>query len=271
MIELRGLNQEQITSMIPATPIIVGYRGSIAHGMYVPSSDPSSIDDKDLMSVCIPPLSYYFGFENHGFGDRGVKEKAIAEWDSVAYELKKFVSLLVKSNPNVLSLLWLEPNYYVHVSPEGRTLIDGRRMFVSKKIYHAFTGYAYGQLHRMQHQAFEGYMGEKRKQLVEKHGYDTKNAAHCIRLLRLGIEFLNEGTLYVDRSKKDGPELLAIKRGEWTLNKVKSEAERLFKRAEEVYDQSQLPAEPNKDQVNELLMQILKPHFFCEWRRMDAE
>ncbi len=262
MIELRGLNQEEISRMIPETPVLVGYRGSIAHGMYVPNSDPRSIDDKDIMSVCVPPLDYYFGFENHGFGDRGVKEFAYMEWDSVAYEIKKFAGLLVKSNPNVLSLLWLEREHYIHVSAEGRALIDARQLFVTKKIYHAFTGYAYGQLHRMTHQAYEGYMGQKRKALVEEHGYDTKNAAHCIRLLRVGIEYLREGRLYVDRSKTDGPQLLEIKRGEWTLEQVKAEAERLFKRAEEVYDVCLLPNEPNRKDVNDLLMQILKPHFF---------
>src|ERR1035441_7341928 len=29
-----------------------------------------------------------------------------------------------------------------------------------------------------------GYLGDKRKNLVLEHGYDAKNAAHCIRLLR---------------------------------------------------------------------------------------
>jgi hypothetical protein len=56
--------------------------------------------------------------------------------------------------------------------------------------------------------------------------YDSKNAAHLIRLLRMGIEFLIEGAMYVERA--DGPELLEIKRGGWTLGKVKAEAERLF-------------------------------------------
>lgn len=262
MIELRGLNDEEVARLIPAKPILVGYRGSIAHGMYVPNSDPKSIDDKDIMSVHIPDLTYYFAFDNQGFGDRGVREAMYGEWDAVAYELKKFVGLLAKSNPNVLSLLWLEPQFYLYVSPEGRALLDSRQLFVTKKIYHAFTGYAYGQLHRMTHQAFEGYMGTKRKQLVEQHGYDTKNAAHCIRLLRVGIEYLSEGRLYVDRSKKDGPQLLEIKRGEWTLEQVKTEAERLFKRAEEIYDRCALPTEPDMKQVNELLMQILGPHFW---------
>lgn len=261
MIQLRGLNQDQIREMIPSTAILVGYRGSIAHGMYVPKTDPNSIDDKDLMSVCIPPLYYYFGFETCGFGDRGTSDRFIGEWDSVAYELKKFVGMLAKSNPNVMSLLWLNPIYYVHVAREGQTLIDFRNLFVSKKIYHAFTGYAHGQIHRMTHQAFEGYMGAKRKGLVEKYGYDTKNAAHCIRLLRMGIEFLNEGVLYVDRSQMDGPQLLDIKRGQWTLAEVQAEADRLFRRAEECYDRSTLPREPNAGAVNDLLTSMLRSHF----------
>ena len=43
-----------------------------------------------------------------------------------------------------------------------------------------------------------GYMGQKRRELVRRVGYDAKNAAHLIRLLRMGIEFLTEGTLHVE-------------------------------------------------------------------------
>jgi len=52
-------------------------------------------------------------------------------------------------------------------------------------------------------------MGAKRKSLVEKFGYDTKNAAHLILLLRMGIEFLSVGVLHVKRH--DAQELLEIK------------------------------------------------------------
>ena len=45
-----------------------------------------------------------------------------------------------------------------------------------------------------------GYMGQKRRELVRRVGYDDKNAAHLIRLLRMGIEFLTEGTIYVERA-----------------------------------------------------------------------
>lgn len=237
--------------------IIVAYRGSISHGMYVPSNDPNSIDDKDVMSVCIPPISHYFGLKE--FGSRGTREVWKGEWDIVVYEVLKFVRLVAKGNPNVLSMLWLEPNYYLDLKPEGELLIKNRGLFVGRHVFHSFSGYAHSQLHKMTRLAFEGYMGEKRKQLVEKHGYDTKNAAHLIRLLRMAIEFLNEGQLHVMRP--DAQQLLEIKGGEWTLEQVKDEASRLFKRAEEAYDRSTLPVEPDREKVNALCVDILRMHF----------
>ena len=119
-------------------------------------------------------------------------------------------------------------------------------------------GYATQQLYKMEHQAFQGYMGDKRKRLVEKHGYDTKNAAHLIRLLRMGIEFLRDGELIVDRGGYDATELLANKNGEWSLERVKSESDRLFKRAEEVYDRSTLPQRPDREKVNELCVEMVR-------------
>jgi predicted nucleotidyltransferase len=172
------------------------------------------MDDKDIMGVCINPLTDYFGL-GQTLGKRSVHEKMIAPWDAVTYEIRKYVSLLAKCNPNVLSLLWLRPEHYMTIEPAGQLLIDNRDMFVSKMIYHSFSGYAHGQLHRMTHfgdNAYKtGYMGAKRKALAEEHGFDRKNAAHCIRLLRMGIGFLNEGVLHVWR--EDARELLDIKTG----------------------------------------------------------
>lgn len=234
-----------VTERVPWA-VLGGYRGSIAHGTYEPNSEPESIDDKDLMYVVVPSDSYYTGIDN--FGSKGTIEFQHEDWDVVAYEARKMISLLLKGNPNVLSLLWLPDERYVLRSRAGDHLIENREAFVSKQVYHSFNGYAYGQLHRMTHGANLGYMGAKRKGLVERFGYDTKNAAHLIRLLRMGIEFLNEGQLYVER--RDARQLLEIKHGEWSLDLVKAEADHLFKRAEEAYDRSTLPAQPDWKRAN---------------------
>lgn len=232
--------------------ILMGYRGSIAHGTYVPNSNPNSIDDKDVMGIVIPELKYYFGL--YEWGNRGTREIMKDEWDIVLYEVRKFIGLLAKGNPNVLSLLWLEENDYIHKTEIGELLIQNRDLFATRQVYHSFVGYAHGQLHRMTHYKFEGYMGQKRKTLVEKYKFDCKNASHLIRLLRMGIEFLREGYLYVKR--QDATQLLEIKHGEWSLEKVKEEADRLFKRAEIAYDQSTLPARPDMGKINDLCVEM---------------
>ena len=251
---IKGLSDEQAQALFPDNLIFLGYRGSIAHGMYVPQNDPMSIDDKDLMGIFIAPIEHYLGF-----GRFDHKEAFIDEWDVVNYELRKFFNLLLKSNPNVLSLLWLPKKHIVYQHDSAKMLFEKRDIFVSKLAYTSFIHYAQSQLKKMTHFNFDGYMGKKRKELVEQFGYDTKNAAHLIRLLRMGIEFLYNGFMQVERT--DAEELLAIKKGQWTLEEVKSEAEELFIKADESYKKSTLPDLPVRDSAEKLLMKMIKKYY----------
>jgi len=257
LMKISGLSEKETHELIPHTPILVGYVGSIAHNTFIPSTESDSTDDKDIMGVVLGPKEIYIGLSNFEATSRFLRE-----YDVVTYEFRKYVRLLLKSNPNVLSLLWLEPNLYIHKDWRGDLLVQNRHFFVSKAIYKSFTGYAYGQLKQMEAFNKEGYMGEKRRALVEKYSYDTKNASHLIRLLRMGIEFLNEGELYVSRHDRD--DLIAIKRGEWSLEKIKREAERLFRRAEEAYDRCNLPAKADFDKVASLVEEIVYKHLLGE-------
>ena len=234
--------------------LLLGYRGSIAHNMYIPNSDPNSIDDIDTMGVFLFPKESYLGL-NSG---KETIEEFIDKYDMVFYEFKKFIRLLLKSNPNVLGMLWLQPNHYLYRTDIGQMLIDDRDIFTSKLVYKSFTGYAYSQLKRMTHNSTKGYMGKKRKALIEKYSYDCKNASHCIRLLKMGIEFLSSGELNVFRH--DAPMLLEIKRGEWSLEQVRKEAERLFNLADEAYIRSNLPEKPNYEKANKTVMEVIMGH-----------
>jgi hypothetical protein len=67
--------------------------------------------------------------------------------------------------------------------------------------------------------------------------------------------FLPKSTLYVERA--DGPDLLSIKRGEWPLEKVKAESERLFQLAQEAKIRSSLPPEPDRDRAEKLCVKMI--------------
>jgi len=226
------------------------YMGSHSHNTYVPKDDPDSIDDVDIMGVVIPPPRQSIGLREW---EHWTIQKD--ELDAVFYSLRKLVGLLLKANPNVVGLLWLKPDLYIHRHPAFIRLIEQRDIFSSKVAFDAFAGYATAQLKKMQSQAFQGYMGAKRKALVEKVGYDAKNAAHAIRLLRMGTEFLETGALRVFR-EEDAEEIRAIKRGEWTLEQVQSEAGRGFEKAREAKERSRLPERPDFGAAEQALLDI---------------
>lgn len=303
----------------PERTFYLAYRGSVAHGMYVPPENPDSIDDIDLMGFVFGDLSVYFGLSE--WGSRGTKEVKAGRYDVVLYEARKAVSLLLQGNPNIMSMLWVKPVDRLVQSESAKRLIENRHLFMGKHIYNAFAGYARQQLEKMEtrdpaelreylavtaelkfrgkhpnHKGEEipypqgsdsptrgetrdvmnwseekliarlthfhkkgeniGYMGDKRKQLVLRHGYDSKNAAHLIRLLRMCVEFMRTGEMVVFRP--DAKELLDIKAGKWNLDEVKRVSSDLFAESKAARDASKLPSEPDRVGAERLLVEMIR-------------
>lgn len=94
-----------------------------------------------------------------------------------------------------------------------------------------------------------------RSELEEKYGYDTKHAMHLVRLLRMGVEALTEGKLYVRRP--DAEELLSIRSGSWTYEQIVEYAERMDKMVrEELYTTTKLPKKPDIHMAAQLVLDI---------------
>tara|TARA_R100001530_G_scaffold1886_1_gene3244 strand:- start:19733 stop:20512 length:780 start_codon:yes stop_codon:yes gene_type:complete len=255
-MEINLKNKAELVT--PPGLIIFGFRGSVAHGMYIPGTDPDSIDDIDLMGVFINPKEHYLGFSR-----KEDFERFEGQYDVVCYELRKFISLLMKCNPNVMSLLYLEKDHMEYTTPLGQRLIDNRDLFASKIAYNSFCGYAHSQLSRMEKSTYKGYMGSKRKELVDRYGYDCKHAAHLIRLLKMGTEFLQFGKLYVNREDRgDADELLGVKRGKYKLKAIQEWADELFLQINNANRFSNLPDKPDKEKIEKLLIEILEEHFY---------
>jgi len=235
--------------------ILRGFRGSIAHNTYEPTV---TRDDKDIMGIFVPPEEVVFGIDNMETIERFIEEKLSQKktvvWDIVYYSLPKYLRLILKQNPNVIMLLWLSEKHYLKKTSLGQKLIANREKLISKQCYDSFCGYAHGQLHRMIHHTPTGKMGAKRKALVEKFGYDTKNASHLIRLLKMGLETLTTGTMQVERP--DNNMLLEIKRGEWELKKVLEYSDKLFQLLDEALVRSELPNRVDKHFINILCEEI---------------
>ena len=238
--------------------IMAGFRGSIAHGLTIkPEEDTMyGIDDVDTFEVYSYPREYYLSLESY-YHRAEVKEVKEGEKDDVQYEIRKTFHLLSNCNPNVMTYLYNKPEHYFSVSEGGKLLLKHRDLFLSKRrIYMAYSGYAYTQLKKLQSGAYRGYMGSKRKAIVDEIGYDTKNAMTLIRILRNGQEFLSEGGMECFRTK-DREELLNIKKGKLTMDELIKLSDDEFHKNEEAYKTSKLPEENNRNKINELLVDIL--------------
>jgi predicted nucleotidyltransferase len=128
-----GISKENI--------ILLGYGGSQAYGTETPESD------YDYKGLLVPPIRFYLSpFQS-------VEQVAWAnkpEEEGVIYAIQKFLSLAAKSNPNMIELLFLDPNDYYIMTPEGEKLIQNRNLFLSQKAVFSFCGYAISQLKRIE-------------------------------------------------------------------------------------------------------------------------
>jgi|GEM_PF-188613 len=139
-IQMNRIEVEQRT-------ILLGLAGSHAYSLNRPDSD------YDYRGVFIASKRYYLGFDEIEQKDSGWDEAGIFPFldgnqDTVIYELRKILHLLASGNPNVLELLWL--GYYPILTPVGQHLINHRQLFLSKKVKHTYSGYAFAQIKKME-------------------------------------------------------------------------------------------------------------------------
>ncbi|MEZ4224732.1 MAG: nucleotidyltransferase domain-containing protein [Polyangiaceae bacterium] len=105
------------------------------------------------------------------------------------------------------------------------------------------------------YQAWKTQRNPARAALERLHGYDTKHAMHLIRLMRMGLEVLEQGDLRVRRD--DARELSAIRDGALTFDELLAQAESLRSRMEAAARSSSLPADVDPARVDELVQELI--------------
>lgn len=223
---------------------LAGIVGSHAYGTASPDSD------LDVMAVFTGDSSDYIGLSR----GQGSIQKETEFFDNNYLEIRKFFTLALKANPNVLPLFYLRyPQDYLKVNSFGQMILEAREHLATKRVYTTFCGYARGQINRMDTSTEK--LGAKRKELRKKFGYDTKFAYHTIRLLKTAHKFLLTGEMEIYRH--DASELLSIRNGALKKREFLRYANSLFADLEEAVKKSPLPDEPNYKAVDEICQAIV--------------
>jgi len=150
--------------------------------------------------------------------------------------------------------LFVSINCVFHSTQIGNMVRDNRKLFLSKRVWFKFKGYAYGQMHKLDGKEPTG----KRKESVDKYGFDVKYAYHIVRLMNECQQILTDGDVDLQRSKE---ELKSIRRGEWTEQRIKEYFESSLPGLEDIYKKSTLPEHPPEDKIKKLLLECLESHY----------
>ena len=240
------------------TIILAGVRGSDAHGSKLPEGHPRATDDVDTFGVSVQPIDWYLGIQGYHSQARQSWDTAGERYDHLIHDVRKFFHLLTKGNPNVHCWLWANPEDIVTVTDAGRLILDAREMFLSRLCFNALAGYATAQMHKMDRKRYQGYQGKKRKLLVDELGYDVKHAAHCVRLLNMGIELARTGRMSTRRPEGEAATLREIKAGDWPYRRTERLCNHLWGEFRVAEAQSDLPETLDRERIAALLVEVIR-------------
>ena len=101
----------------------------------------------------------------------------------------------------------------------------------------------------------------ERFELNKGYNYDGKNCCACIRLMTMAKELSEGQGMKLDRTEIDRDLLLSIKNHALTFDQVISKMDELESSMKDSFSKSNLPDEPDRDLLEDILVQIRKNHY----------
>jgi hypothetical protein len=226
--------------------------GSTLHGIAV----QDGLEDLDLMAIAIETQRQMCGFYQedtwtHRTKPMGVRSEA-GDVDYVCYGLRKFLSLATKGNPSILLALFAPDQFIRKIDEYGEQLRSLAPNIVSKQCFAPFRGYM-----RQQHERLINIRGGKhatRPELVERYGYDTKYAAHILRLGLQGVEILSTGRLTLPLPDEDRELLIKVRTGGFSLAEISIQITAIEEKLIAAFERSPLPEKPDMKAVQQWML-----------------
>jgi hypothetical protein len=101
----------------------------------------------------------------------------------------------------------------------------------------------------------------KRPELIDAYGFDTKYAAHSLRLAIQGFELINEGDIFLPMKPEHIELILAVREGKLTLERVSELVSIYEKDTKWLLDRTNLPPEPDFAAIDEFSIWAHEKHW----------
>jgi len=123
--------------------------GSHLYGLNTQNSD------LDYAGIFMPTKEYVFGFKKCEEVDLSIKDKLETgenskdAIDRKFYEFRKYIKLAMENNPNILEMIFVNPENIVNINYIGKYLLENSSLFPHVGLTERFIGYAISQKKKM--------------------------------------------------------------------------------------------------------------------------
>jgi uncharacterized protein len=259
---------ENLATQLPlgSTVILRAVVGSTVHGTNVTEQG-----DRDEIGIAIEPREYVIGLHHWETtvirtAPDGQKSQA-GDLDLQVHSLRKFCRLAAKGNPTILLPLFVPDDAIVAINELGRELIARRQMFLSRDCGKSFLGYMQAQKARLSGES--GGRHGSRPDLIERYGFDVKYAGHIIRLGHQGVELMTTGHMSLPMQAQHREDVLAVRTGQWSLERVLSRAGELERDLRDSLDTGPLPAQTDEGAINAFLSDAYCRAWGVLWHKVE--
>lgn len=162
--------------------------GSYSYGTNIETSDI------DIRGVTLDTTECILGLEHF-------EQRQDSTTDTCIYSLSKFIELVSNCNPNIIEMLFCKPEHYIYISPLGQILLDNKHLFLTKKAFYTFGGYAHAQLNRLENAlARDGNVLTEEE--IQKH--ISRSMKNCLQNCIEKFDFEEDQfKIYVDKYDKN--------------------------------------------------------------------
>lgn len=219
--------------------------------------------DVDLWGICIPPDEVVFPYEHgyvYGFGKKPIEygnwQKHHVfdegqEYDINIYNIVRLLDLARQGNPNIIDMISIPDEMVLFETPAGKYLRQVKECFYSKNMYPKFRGFIKNHKLGMLQPKNVG----RRTGLVDKYGYDIKDAGHCIRCMLGLLDLLTIGEYNI---RKHCDLIRDIRNGKFTYQEVIKLIEYGEVKLEQAILTTTLKEEVTEEEAKTILLECIK-------------
>jgi len=196
------MNFEERKEIVEKNKILEIKTGSNLYGLETPESDV------DYGGVFVEPIEFvlpttrqilspFYRHESLNEIDLSIKDKkdngrnSKDAIDRKFYSLKKFVKLAAENNPNIIEMLFVNPENIIYCNKWGKLLLDNRNLFLHEGLVERFIGYAISQEKKMYVKS-NNYEAFKKFITFIEYQIETKNCFHNDKLVSLRLQLDSE-------------------------------------------------------------------------------